>query len=59
MQNPDQRKELPVCVCVTEKELPVCVCHRKRIVCVCDICLRFSPFSVSIEVERGGEDLQL
>ena len=42
------------CVRVLQKkELPLCVCY---------ICLFFSPFSVSIEVERGGgrggEDLQ-
>ena len=51
MQNLHQRKELPVYV--TEKELPLCVCV---------IYLCFSPFSVSIEAERGGgrgrEDLQ-
>ena len=55
MQNLHQRKELPVCVFVLQKkkELPLCVCY---------IGLFFSPFSVSIEVDRGGgrvgEDLQ-
>ena len=35
--------------------MPMCVLYVS--VSVCYICLCVSPFSVPIEVERGGEDL--
>ena len=65
------RRKNCFCVCVTEERIAsVCVLQKKELllcvccvcVCVCYIWLFFSPFSVSIEVERGGgrggEDLQ-